>query len=99
MPHQLARRRVLGVRRFLDRSIGMSDCKHDGIATYRLLDGTPAGMWGCTQCARKFVPLDLVIEAQAKKWRQLEAAALDGQSRTPTKRETLEDRLQQFGSM
>ena len=43
----------------------MTDCKHDGIATYRLLDGTPAGMWGCTQCARKFVPVD--HEAARKK--------------------------------
>ena len=51
----------------------MIECKHDGIATYRLLDGTPAGMWGCTQCAHKFVPI-------AEKRREHEAASLKAQS-------------------
>lgn len=39
-------------------------CPHDrGIQTIRNLDGAPAGAWACTQCARKFAPID--VEAAA----------------------------------
>ena len=42
-----------------------ADCPHEAITTWRLLDGTPAGLWSCTQCARKFVPLELDTAAAA----------------------------------
>lgn len=48
------------------------ECPHDiGIQTWRFVDGKSAGMWSCTQCARKFVPLDLAMEKDAKRYRYL----------------------------
>ena len=35
----------------------MTDCKHDRIQTWRIEDGTPAGLWSCVDCAVKFVPM------------------------------------------
>jgi len=47
------------------------DCKHEAIFTYRTEDGQSAGLWGCADCARKFVPLDLTIERDAARYRWL----------------------------
>lgn len=41
----------------------MTDCKHDHIKTWRLEDGTPAGLWSCVDCAMKFVPLAYAMDA------------------------------------
>lgn len=50
-----------------------AECKHDGIKTWRFADskGEPAGMWSCSQCGHKFVPLDLDMERDAKRYRWL----------------------------
>lgn len=48
-----------------------ADCFHDRIATYRYGNGSSAGLWGCVECSRKFVPLDLDLEKDAKRFRWL----------------------------
>jgi hypothetical protein len=54
------------------------ECPHDmGIQTWSYGDGTAAGVWSCTQCARKFVPLDLAMEKDAERYRWLRARPLD----------------------
>ena len=50
----------------------MSNCKHAKLQTWHFCDnGIPSGMWSCVECGRKFVPLDLEQEAEAKRYKFL----------------------------
>lgn len=52
----------------------MNRCTHDYINGWCTeLDGKSAGLWSCVQCKRKFVPLDLEMERDAMKYRELMA--------------------------
>lgn len=45
----------------------MTDCKHRQISAWTFAnDGEAAGMWSCDECGRKFVPLDVAQEDDAK---------------------------------
>jgi hypothetical protein len=53
----------------------MSDCEHREIQTWFFEDGSPAGMWSCMACKRKFVPMTELIQtenelAAAKAWKE-----------------------------
>ena len=51
----------------------MTDCKHDRIQTWRIEDGTPAGLWSCVDCAVKFVPMsELEREKASRQAAQIE---------------------------
>lgn len=51
----------------------MTDCKHDRIQTWRIEDGTPAGLWSCVDCAVKFVPMsELEREKTSRQAAQVE---------------------------
>ena len=54
----------------------MDECKHNDIRSWNFDDGKPAGIWSCVACGRKFVPLDLAQERDAKRYRLLR----DGQN-------------------
>ena len=45
-------------------------CQHEVIQTYYLEDtGAPAGLWACTECKTKFVPItELAAEQPTKEW-------------------------------
>lgn len=47
-------------------------CTHRKVTTYRFVDvNQPAGLWACADCGHKFVPLDLCMELDAKRYRYL----------------------------
>ena len=54
----------------------MDECRHSAVTAWNFADGKPAGMWSCTECGHKFVPLDLQQEQDAKRYRLLR----DGQN-------------------
>ena len=47
----------------------MSACKHPRVQTFTFTDGTPAPLWGCVDCAHKFVPVNLAMEKDAERYR------------------------------
>jgi len=49
----------------------MNDCKHPRVQTFRFTDGSPAPLWSCVDCARKFGPIDLAMEKDAERGRWL----------------------------
>ena len=49
----------------------MTNCKHPRVQTFRFTDGTPAPLWGCVDCAHKFVPINLAMETEAARYRWL----------------------------
>jgi hypothetical protein len=49
----------------------MSDCPHQQITTWVTQDGKASGLWSCAACKHKFVPLDLVMEKDAERYRWL----------------------------
>lgn len=50
----------------------MSKCQHAKLQSWVIEETQePAGMWSCVDCGHKFVPLDLMQEAEAKRYRFL----------------------------
>lgn len=48
----------------------MADCKHRQIRSWAFADdGSVAPLWSCADCGRKFVPLDLKQEDDARRYR------------------------------
>ena len=54
----------------------LDQCGHPKIQAWKFEDGTSASMWSCVVCGRKFEPLDLQQERDAKWYRRLR----DGQN-------------------
>ena len=48
------------------------ECRHAHIKTWvGQDDGKPAGLWACSECGHKFVPLDIAQDTDAERWRWL----------------------------
>ena len=54
----------------------MDECKHMHVQSWTFEDGESARFWSCSACGRKFVPLDVQQEREAKRYRLLR----DGQN-------------------
>lgn len=49
-------------------------CKHDSLLTFKdAMTQEPVGLWACATCRAKFVPLDIAMEKDAKRYRWLRA--------------------------
>ena len=46
-------------------------CPHEQIGTFRIQDTGEVVMWACLECRQKFVPLDVAMEHDAKRYRWL----------------------------
>ena len=49
----------------------LDQCGHPKIQAWKFEDGTSASMWSCVVCGRKFEPLDLQQERDAKRYQWL----------------------------
>jgi hypothetical protein len=47
----------------------MDECIHAHVQSWTFEDGESARFWSCKACGRKFVPLDLAQERDAKRYR------------------------------
>ena len=46
-------------------------CKHDRLLTFKdAMTQEPVGLWACATCRAKFMPLDLAVEKDAKRYRK-----------------------------
>lgn len=46
-------------------------CPHEQVGTFRIQDTGEVVMWACVECRQKFVPLDVAMEHDAKRYRAL----------------------------
>jgi hypothetical protein len=53
----------------------MDECKHAAIQAWNFDDGMSAAFWSCVACGRKFVPLDIQQEQDARRYRHMRANA------------------------
>jgi len=60
----------------------MEDCKHPRVQNFKFADGAAAPLWGCADCAHKFVPINLPMEQDAERYRWLRDKATWAQATT-----------------